>query len=81
MAREAWEEQRLQRAAGGDWECLKAVRRNPNVGWDVEFAISQQGDPHDNIHRHFQDVYSSSRVAEPVRQYQGDVEAFALEKL
>ena len=80
-ARKAWEGERLQRAAAGDWECLREVRGQKGVGWDVEFAICQQGDPHECIHRHLQGVYASDRVQPPIEPYNGQVDAFSLEEL
>eukprot|EP00439_Symbiodinium_sp_Y106_P024669 s5535_g3.t1 len=80
-ARKEWEVQRLQRAAGGDWTAIREVKGARHEGWDVDFALHQQGDSHENIHKHFAGVYASSRVDPVVEPWKGDVEGFTEEEL
>ena len=63
VARKVWEADRLRKAAEGDWDCLRSVRGQSGVGWDVEFSVHQQGDPHEAIHQHFQSVYQSTGMS------------------
>ncbi|CAE7487330.1 jockey\pol [Symbiodinium sp. CCMP2592] len=81
VARKHWEEERVLRAAAGDWDCLREVRGNSGTGWQVEFSVAQQDDPHRVIHDHFQEVYRDPRVSPPVTIPTGDVEAFTLDEL
>ncbi|CAE7281359.1 R1A1-element\ORF2 [Symbiodinium sp. CCMP2592] len=81
VARKAWEAERLQRAAGGDWDAIREVKGARNEGWDVEFALHQQGDPHEAIHRHFQGVDSSHRRDPVVHRSDEEVRGFTIEEL
>ncbi|CAE7349607.1 RTase [Symbiodinium sp. CCMP2592] len=81
LARKAWETDRVHRATMGDWESLREIKGFAGQGWDVEFALHQQGDPHEVIHNHFQGVYQGSRVQEVVESPPGDVRAFDLDEL
>ncbi|CAE7247126.1 unnamed protein product [Symbiodinium sp. CCMP2592] len=52
-----------------------------NAGWDVEFAVCQQGDPHEAIHSHLAGVYSGSSPDTSKYKYQGDFFPFTVEEL
>ena len=81
-ARKAWEQQRITEATTGNWEQVRKLRAQRNIGWDTHLAECQpEGKAHESIHNHLKDIYETGNVLPELPPWDGDAQAFTEEEL
>ena len=81
-ARKVWENQRIQEAMQGDWEQVRKLRMVKNTGWDIHFAEKQgEGDPHQCMHEHLENIYTTGNQLPALPAWDGEVQAFTEDEL
>ena len=63
-ARSEWERTQLAEAVQGNWGAFRKIRKKNDNKWEMAYADAQD-DPHQSIHAHFQQLYSSEERVEP----------------
>ena len=80
QARRKWEDQRLERAAEGDWKSLKQVRRKQEQ-WEPGLAEANGGSPHEAIHQHLEEIYQGQPLGAWEWEDDEPTEPFTLQEL
>ena len=81
-ARKEWELRRIREATGGDWEQVKKLRAQRNVGWDTHYAEQHpEGEAHNSIHRHLEKIYTTGNHLPELPPWEGEAQAFTEEEL
>ena len=57
QARMAWEKERLDEAAAGNWRAIRSTRVKADK-WESGFSEATQGFPHEVIHEHLEKTYA-----------------------
>ena len=58
LARKQWEQERLARAATGDWQAFREYKRQGPIGWEIDYAEAQSSDVHQSVHDHLKQIYA-----------------------
>ena len=80
LARKKWEQDRLARAATGDWQAFREYKRQGPVGWEIDYAEAQSSDVHESVHDHLKQVYAGL-VVTPYPDTATHATAFTVEEL
>ena len=58
-AQDEWRKSRINRAALGEWEAVRACRPQKGLGWEPRFAENvSPSDPHQLLHDHFEGIFA-----------------------